>query len=85
MEASKCFIFPSCVWPLVNTAMWPEFYLLDAELADGVIHQNHHVLYGHSDVPIGPTALVRPVLGTLALKPQQLFFIQCMRRTICNG
>lgn len=51
----------------------PEFYLLDAELADGVIHQNHHVLHRHANVPIRPTALVRPVLGTLALKPQEWF------------
>lgn len=43
-------------------------YLLDAELADGVVHQNHCVFYRHTDVPVCPTALVRPVLGTLTLK-----------------
>lgn len=43
-------------------------YLLDAELADGVVHQNHCVFDGHADVPVCPAALVRPVLGTLTLK-----------------
>lgn len=61
------------------------YYLLDAEFADGVVHQNHCVFYRHSDVPVCPTALVRPVLGTLALKCVERVFTlstltkQCIR------
>lgn len=43
-------------------------YLLDAELADGVVHQHHHVLHRDPDVAVGPAALVWPVLGTLTLR-----------------
>lgn len=43
------------------------WHLLDAELAHGVIHQHRHVLHGHSDVPVGPAALIRPVLSTFTL------------------
>lgn len=42
-------------------------YRMDAELADGVIHQNHAILHAHTDVPIGPAALVWPVLVALFL------------------
>lgn len=45
----------------------PNVYRMDAELADGVIHQDHAVLYTHPDVPISPTALVWPVLVALLL------------------
>lgn len=47
-------------------------HLLDAEFTDGVVHQNHCVFYRHADVPVCPTALVRPVLGTLALKHKEM-------------
>lgn len=40
---------------------------MDAELADGIIHQNHAILYTHPDVPVGPAALVWPVLVALLL------------------
>lgn len=42
-------------------------HLLDAELAHGVIHQHRHVLHGHPDVPVGPAALIWPVLSTFTL------------------
>lgn len=43
------------------------WHLLDAELAHGVIHQHRHILHGHSDIPVGPAALIRPVLSTFTL------------------
>lgn len=43
-------------------------HLLDAELAHGVVHQHRHVLHGHTDVPVGPAALIRPVLSTFTLR-----------------
>lgn len=43
------------------------WHLLDAELAHGVIHQDGHVLHGHSDVPVCPAALIWPVLSTFTL------------------
>lgn len=46
----------------------PHSYLLDAKLADGVIYENHCVFHRNADVSVCPTALVRPVLGTLTLK-----------------
>lgn len=47
------------------------WHLLDAELAHGVIHQDCHVLHGHSDVPVGPAALIRPVLSTFTLQGEK--------------
>lgn len=47
-------------------------YLLYAEFAYGVVHQYHCVFYRHTDVPVSPTALVRPVLGTFALRNKRL-------------
>ena len=46
-------------------------HLLDAELPHGVIHQDGHVLHGHSDVPVRPAALIRPVLSTLTLRGEK--------------
>lgn len=46
--------------------------LLYAEFADGVVHQYHGVFHRHTDVPVGPAALVRPVLGTFALRNHRL-------------
>ena len=43
-------------------------YGLNAELPDGVVHQHHAVLHTHPDVPVGPAALVRPVLVALLLR-----------------
>lgn len=45
-----------------------EAYVLDAELADGVVHQDGEVLHHHPDVPVGPAALIRPVLVALVLQ-----------------
>lgn len=42
-------------------------HLLDAELSHSVIHQDSDILHGHSDVPVRPAALIRPVLSTLTL------------------
>lgn len=42
-------------------------YLLDAELPYCVVYQDSHILYRHPNIPIGPAALVWPVLGALAL------------------
>lgn len=42
-------------------------YRLDAELADGVVHQHRAVLHAHPDVSVGPAALVRPVLAAFLL------------------
>lgn len=42
-------------------------YRVDAELADGVVYQNDTILHTHPDVPIGPAALVWPVLVALLL------------------
>lgn len=41
---------------------------MDAELADGVVHQDGEVLHHHPDVPVGPAALIRPVLVALVLQ-----------------
>lgn len=60
----------------VNKTVQLGDYLLDAELADGVVHQNHCVLYRHADVPVCPAALVRPVLGTFALQHKEGFSIK---------
>lgn len=49
-------------------AACPPAYRLDAELADGVVHQHHAVLHAHADVSVGPAALVRPVLKALLLQ-----------------
>lgn len=43
-------------------------YVLDAELADGVVHQDGEVLHHHPDISVGPAALIRPVLATLVLQ-----------------
>jgi hypothetical protein len=43
-------------------------YLLNAELSYCVVHQDSHILYRHTDIPIGPAALVWPILGTLTLE-----------------
>ena len=43
-------------------------YILHTELAYGVVHQDGEVLDGHADVPVGPAALVRPVLVALVLE-----------------
>lgn len=43
-------------------------YLLDAELPHCVVHQDGHVFYRYTNVPIGPAALVWPVLGALTLE-----------------
>lgn len=40
---------------------------LHAELADGVVHEHDAILHRHTDIPVGPAALVRPVLVTLLL------------------
>lgn len=45
-----------------------EAYVLDAELADGVVHQDGEVLHHHADVPVSPAALIRPVLVALVLQ-----------------
>lgn len=58
-------------------------YLLDAEFADGVVHQNHCVFNRHADVPVCPTALVRPVLGTLALKWGEMVFTLSTLAKLC--
>lgn len=42
-------------------------YRLDAELADGVVHEDHAILHAHPDAPVRPAALVRPVLVALLL------------------
>ena len=44
---------------------------MDAELPDGVIHEDHHVFHRDADVPVGPTALVRPVLGAFTLRKER--------------
>lgn len=45
-----------------------ETYILDAELADGVVHQDGEVLHHHPDISVGPAALIRPVLVALVLQ-----------------
>lgn len=45
-----------------------EAYILDAELPDGVVHQDGEVLHHHPDVSVGPAALIRPVLVALVLQ-----------------
>lgn len=61
-----------CVWRTLPESRRPEAghrsaYRLDAELADGVVHEDHAVLHAHPDAPVRPAALVRPVLVALFL------------------
>lgn len=42
-------------------------YVLDTELAYGVIHEDSEVFNRHPHVPVHPAALIRPVLVTLVL------------------
>lgn len=53
--------------PSRTSVLAPSAYRLNAELADGVVHQDHTVLHAHPDVSVGPAALVRPVLEALLL------------------
>lgn len=64
------------VWPagemeLSDEALWLPVgdvaHLLDAEFPYCVVHQNSHILDRHTDIPIGPAALVWPILGTFTL------------------
>lgn len=55
---------------LPRPSAMPSAHRLDAELADGVIHQDHAVLHAHPDVSVRPAALVRPVLIALLLQGQ---------------
>lgn len=45
-----------------------ETYILYAELAYGVVHEDGEVFYCHPHIPIGPAALIWPVLITLVLR-----------------
>lgn len=65
-----------------GTHSYIDIYLLDAELADGVVHQNHCVFDRHTDVPVCPAALVRPVLGTLTLKRREGFNVQHTHKAV---
>lgn len=44
-----------------------ETYILYTELAYGVVHQDSEIFYSHPHIPIGPTALIWPVLETFVL------------------
>lgn len=43
-------------------------YLLDAEFAYGVIHQDCHIFHRYTDISIRPATLVRPILSTFTLQ-----------------
>ena len=47
-------------------------YILHTKLAYGIVHKDCEVFHDHTDIPISPTTLVRPVLVTFILGKQQL-------------
>lgn len=55
-------------------------YILDAELAYGVIHKDGEVFHRHPHVPVHPAALIGPVLVTLVLPDRHsLQLITCIK------
>jgi len=50
------------------TQAQPETYILYTELANSIVHQDSEVFDCHPHIPIGPTALVWPVLVAFVLK-----------------
>lgn len=48
---------------------------LDAELANGVVHENDAIFHRHADVPVSPAPLIRPILIAFLLYKHTVQFV----------
>lgn len=48
---------------------------LNAELANGVVHENDAIFHRHADVPVSPAPLIRPILIAFLLYKHTVRFV----------
>lgn len=48
---------------------------LDAELANGIVHENDAIFHRHADVPVRPAPLIRPILVAFLLYKHTVQFV----------